>query len=343
MANKSNSENRSPTIDDIINEIKRKSEHGDYIYRGERQPHCKVSSALYREYEKIDIEEFDLREAQSEMLDAAKLHVGEPHQDIFEDHRQSITSLDPDPILTADEIEILTELQHYGGKTNLIDFTTDYLIAIFFACAGHPEEDGHVILLQQITEEIEKMIIRPQNPERRVIAQKSIFLYPREGFIKVPDSNKVTIPATLKEPFLKHLRKYHDISTETIYNDIHGFIRNQNIYQRGSLEYYAGLTFQKRGYNAQTDVERQEQYKAAIKHYDQSIELQPVYGDDYAYRGECWLHLGKWDEAKKDLNEGKERAVDLIASFRKRYKNVAEFKEKTGLTIPLDIAEMLGG
>ena len=321
MANQSNVVKRPRTIDDIINEIREKSSDEDHIYRGERKFYCKVSSALYREYEKIDIEEFDLRAAQSEMLDAAKLHVGEPPQDIFEDSRQSIKSLDPDPVLTADEVEILTELQHYGAKTNLIDFTTDYLIAIFFACAGHPEKDGYVILLQT-TEKIEKMVISPQNPERRVIAQKSIFLYPREGFIDVANDKKVCIPASLKEPFLKHLRKYHDISTETIYNDIHGFIKNQNIYQRGSLEYYAGLTFQKRGYNAKTAAERQKQYEEAIRHYDHSIELHPVYGDDYAYRGECWLHLGKWDEAKKDLNEGKESGVNLIASFRESYKNV---------------------
>ena len=29
------------------------------------------------------------------------------------------------------EFEILTELQHYGGYTNLIDFTTDSHIALF--------------------------------------------------------------------------------------------------------------------------------------------------------------------------------------------------------------------
>ena len=33
----------------------------------------------------------------------------------------------------ARDFEILTEIQHYGGKTNLIDFTTDYFIALFFA------------------------------------------------------------------------------------------------------------------------------------------------------------------------------------------------------------------
>ena len=65
MTNKSNSENREPTIDDIINEIKSKSSNGDYIYRGERQLHCKVSSTLYREHDDIDIEYFDLRNAVS--------------------------------------------------------------------------------------------------------------------------------------------------------------------------------------------------------------------------------------------------------------------------------------
>ena len=35
-----------------INEIVKKSADGDYIYRGEAKYHCKVSSNLYREYEK---------------------------------------------------------------------------------------------------------------------------------------------------------------------------------------------------------------------------------------------------------------------------------------------------
>ena len=52
MENKSDSKNQPLTIDDIIDEIKSKSEDGDYIYRGERQPYDDISSALYREYSK---------------------------------------------------------------------------------------------------------------------------------------------------------------------------------------------------------------------------------------------------------------------------------------------------
>ena len=276
MTNKSNSENREPTVDDIINEVKSKSSNGDYIYRGERQPHCKVSSALYREYfdredTNVNIEGFDLTIAQKEMLRIAKRHIGFPPKDSFEGFVdvkiRSITELTIAETLRqsiekdeeTEETEILTELQHYGGKTNLIDFTTDYLIAIFFACAGHLKEKGRVILLQK-TKDIENMIIRPRNPRHRVIAQKSIFLHPPQGFIDVNEDDMTIIPAVLKKPLLKYLDKFHGISAETIYNDIHGFITNQNIQQNTIIQFYLGLTLQYRGYQAERGSEKQKAY-----------------------------------------------------------------------------------
>ena len=47
---------------------------------------------------------------QNEMLEAVREFVGE-----------------------IDANDILTELQHFGGNTNLIDFTTDYHIALSFS------------------------------------------------------------------------------------------------------------------------------------------------------------------------------------------------------------------
>ena len=49
-------------------------------------------------------------------------------------------------------LKFLTELQHYGGHTNLIDFTTDNHIALFFACDGSPDKDGRIILLERTEE-----------------------------------------------------------------------------------------------------------------------------------------------------------------------------------------------
>ena len=97
----------------IIREIAEKSASADYIYRGEPEHYRKVSSTLYREYaDKIEVEHFDIEVVQKEILDKAKQYTQET------------------------DVEILAELQHYGGKTNLIDFTTDYNIALFFACDG---------------------------------------------------------------------------------------------------------------------------------------------------------------------------------------------------------------
>ena len=246
-------------------------------------------------------------------------------------------------IIDSDELEILAELQHYGGKTNLIDFTTDYLIAIFFACAGHPTKEGRVILLER-TEQIEKtMIVRPQNPQHRVIAQKSVFLYPPDGFVEVPEDKIVYIPAYLKQPMQKYLRKYHAISSETIYNDIHGFITNQNIHQKASKELYLGLTFQYRGYHAKPGPEKQQAYKDAIAYYDRVIELNSEEPAAYNNRGECWLHLKEWDKARKDLTIAQDMGSDIIAGFRRDYKRgVEEFKEKTDIQMPKHITVLLG-
>ena len=54
---------------------------------------------------------------------------------------------------TISDFEILAQLQHYGCRTNLIDFTTDYLIALFFACDSSYHRDGKVILLKRESEE----------------------------------------------------------------------------------------------------------------------------------------------------------------------------------------------
>ena len=339
MRNRSISEEQLRKIEKIINEIRRKSFGGDYIYRGEHKKHKKISSALYREYFdrkdiNVDIEGFDLIRTQREILNIAKKHIGEPTEglenfiyvkttDAWTNH---ITKTIQAHIKAAEELEILTELQHYGGMTNLIDFTTDYFISIFFACSGSPKNVGRVILLEK-DEEVEKMIIRPHNPRHRVTAQKSVFLYPPEGYIEVPENNKIFIPTKLKQPLLKYLSEYHNISAETIYNDIHGFIRYQNIHQASLTAFYLGLMFERNGYNAETPEEKRSAYKQAIKHYDKSIKLDSQFGAVYFNRGECWLHLKGWENAKEDFMTATNMGIDIIKAFRKDYNDAENLKK----------------
>ena len=45
-------------------------------------------------------------------------------------------------IWDSEEADVLAQLQHCERITNLIDFATDYHIALFFACDGHPMKTG---------------------------------------------------------------------------------------------------------------------------------------------------------------------------------------------------------
>ena len=131
-----------------------------------------------------------------------------PHTgDLPKDFRRSMAmffNVDEEDTAEVIDFEILTEIQHYGGKTNLIDFTTDYCIALFFACDGHYDKDGRVIL--QKAEKIKDMIKYPRNPRHRVVAQKSVFVCPPKGFIEPHEDDIVIIPANLKKFILQHLR-----------------------------------------------------------------------------------------------------------------------------------------
>ncbi|MDE0316894.1 MAG: FRG domain-containing protein [Candidatus Poribacteria bacterium] len=339
-----NTSNDKPrTVQDIIREIETKSKGSGYIYRGERKHYPKVSSKLFREFD-IEDDNFDIELVQKEMLNSAKKHIGQLPQDFIpgkEIYTSSATSIFfPEAYINKKiDFEILTELQHYGGKTNLIDFTTDYFIALFFACNGLFNEDGRIIL--QKTKNIEDPIDYPQIPRHRIIAQKSVFVRPSKGFIKINDDDIVTIPAYLKQFLLEHLRKFHSISTETIYNDLHGFIRNQDHHESAYLEFYKGFVCQSSAFKATIHEEKQKEYKKAIEHYDKAIKLNPGIDMAYCNRGEALLHFRKWEKARKDLITAKNMGVKIIASFQNDYASVEDFEQKTGIQLPEDIAAML--
>ena len=264
------------------------SANGDYLYRGEPECYNKVSSGLYREHSDIEAENFDIEVVQKEILDAAKRYTSQ-----------------------TDDFEILTELQHYGYNTNLIDFTTNYNIALFFACYRNFDKNGRIILLQKTNSHI----VEPQSPVNRIIAQKSIFVRPPKGFIE-PDET-VLIPHSLKQPLLDYLRNCQDITAETIYNDLHGFIRYQNDHQSAHAEFFMGLTYQ-----------NEEDLSKAIKHYNNAIKLNPQMAEAYCNRGFAYSNKGEVEQAIKDYNKAIELDPNEAVVYTNRglsYSNKGEY------------------
>ena len=157
------------------------------------------------------------------------------------------------------------------------------------------------------------------------------------------DVNIVTIPELLKRPMIMYLRKHHDLSAATIYNDLHGFITYENKRQDSKRESHLGYAFHIGGLDTENMTRSKELYNVAIKHYDSAIKLDPEDSDSYYNRGECLLHLEQLDQAKIDIKTAKDMGLDVISAFRNEYKDVADFKSKTDIDLPPDIAEMLGG
>ena len=322
----------------IITTLARLSIDGGYIFRGEPQHYDRVASRLYRDY--ADMGNFDVAHIQRQMLAEAKDYTDET------------------------EDSILTQIQHYGGSTNLIDFTTDYLVALFFACDGLPDEDGRVVLLEA-SEMIDRGYIwAPRTPVNRVVAQKSIFVDHPSGFVDPDDV--VNIPHGLKVFLLEYLSSCHDISAITIYNDLHGFIRYRALHHDSLAEFSAGLTCTQSGdYQGAIDhytkaLDRNPRfaiaynnrgvayyengdYQRAIQDYTRAIDLNPNFAYAYCNRGEAWLHLGEWERAKADFNIALIKEVDIVDSFHNGYETVAAFEQRHGRQLPPDIAEMLGG
>ena len=373
-SNQSNTSNEKPcTVEDIIRIIQKKTAYGDYLFRGERQyNYDKVSSKLYRDFDDIDAKEFDIEVVQKEMLNGAKKHTGHlPYTEHLPMGFQPTLAgelgvKEEDTVLI--DFEILTEIQHYGGKTNLIDFTTDYCIALFFACDGHHNKDGRLILLK--TQNIKDMIRYPKEPRHRVVAQKSVFIRPPKGYIEQHEYDIVAIPAKLKKATLQYLRKYHGIFTETIYNDLHGFIKNQDIHQSANTHLYRGRA-----------CSQQEQYRDAIEHYTKAIELNPDFLEVYynrsfaffikkdyvkamadfdytiqynphntivliahIYKGFAALHMQEWEKAKSEFEaaNGFEGAKKSSANlFYLMYQSVSDFEQEYNVKLPADFAEML--
>ena len=302
--NQSNLSSDKPrTVEDIIRAIEKKSADGSYIFRGEPQCYKRVSSNLFRELDAINAQYSNIKKIEAGIVAEAKAYTNK-----------------------TDNSEIRYDLQHYGGKTNLIDFTTDYNVALFFACYGSPTESGRVIILRE-TEKIKEMLRHPKTPEIRVGAQKSIFVEPLKGYIE-QKYEVIRISKDLKLLILQHLQETvkPEISPKTIYNDIHGFIRSHNDNWMAYRDFYNGLTSENKANEAKTLKEKRKAYKEAIDHYtnalDQNLQLVPVYNN----RGNAYNKIDEHNLAIADYNT----AIGLNRNLAESYNNRGTAYGKNG-------------
>ena len=323
----------------LVTNIARLSSLGRFIFRGEgKASHRYIASSLYRYMSnKYPLQPFllmNLSLTQREMLDKAKQLTTE-----------------------TDEHEILATLRHNGGAVNLVDFTTDYNVALFFACDGSDadkNEDGRLIVMDR--SRLETFV--PRVPTNRVLAQKSIFVVPNDGRGVIARSDVehvLTIPARLKPVILKHLRDSHDIRLETIYNDLLGFIGLQDRFGSPFAELNASSMAADMGdfktaldgldaladmplYGVLARFERGKVYNQMRRHADAIDDLTVfiAVGDTlppgrravaHMERGNGFLHMGEIEHATEDLK----LARQLFSEESEDFANMADVSLATAL------------
>ena len=303
------------SVEKFLNRILTACEGKRYLFRGTTkilEGEDKVDSSLYRwtkdkvvfheKYRPFNIEE--------EILKKAKRHFAD----------------------SASNIEILTNLQHFQGKTNLIDFSHSLYIALFFACdEEHHKDPGELILLDsanvvkksdvvyaELQSSSAPFSIDPANTQfsqKRVTFQNSVFVYPPSGYINKDLCIFREVPANLKQSILDHLRKIHNIHTDTIYNDLIGFIANEKNYETSAVLFHQGFASHNKG-----------KYKEAIEKYDEAIELNPVFAEAYNNRGLAKGDLKQYQEAIADY----EKAIELDPNDADAYNNRGIAKNNLG-------------
>ena len=272
-----------------------------FIYRGESECHDRVSSGLFRQFYELDNQFFDITKAQNRQLEMARTYARDE----------------------VDPFKILAQIQHRGGKTNLIDFTSDLNVALFFACCYSPDKDGRVIFLQR--QQYEDYSIRPAiQPSNMADAQKSLFVVSNKGYIRDEDITVYEIPSELKAGILRFLKRVYGIEPSTVYNDISGFIRDQDRFPDFEADFYAGQEYAAAG-----------DWNSAIDSYTKYLQNPAVRfrsGLVYFQRGIANFCAGNFSDAFCDFREFDRRnwkgKPELPEPIRSWFREVDEAKQK---------------
>ncbi|MDE2686613.1 MAG: FRG domain-containing protein [Chloroflexota bacterium] len=266
-----------------FDELIERPANDSYIFRGESMAFRLVSSGLFREYSRpCDMEDCCAANEEVTICRRTPWDIEAYQRVELEDVKRFTT--------VTDDRTILTEIQHYGGKTNLIDFTTDYYVALFFACEARYEEDGRVIFMDK-SKEMHEHICEPIKENSRVNVQKSIFVRPPRGYIEDRQYETITIPKNLKGRLLDYLKWKHKISQRSVYNDIHGFIEYRRVHSEAFDHFRKGFACQRKG-----------KLGEAITHYTRAINCNPDLFDAYNNRGLAHKSLGEYECAIKDYD-----------------------------------------
>ncbi len=182
------------------------------------------------------------------------------------DRAKSLSSLEKSILTEAQyriwphtpKLEAFAELQHMGGMSNYIDFTSNVHVAVYYACAHNLHEDGAVYFLKSqelpalypfefgagFCEESEMAAdkhnsdltvafpgINPVNFSR-VVMQESVFIQAKKGYIDLDKFyKKELIKAKDKQAALTHVKKQALLAGQDLFGDVIALVEQDSLFE----------------------------------------------------------------------------------------------------------------
>ena len=225
------------------------------------------------------------------------------------------------------------EAQQRGQNSEAIQYLTkatelrpDYADAYCFRGRTYRSQGEHDLAIEDSTKAIE---LNPDYAEA-YYTRSATYISQGEHDLAIEDSTKaIELNPDYANAYLAHGVAYygkgeHDLAIQDYTKAIELNPDYADAY------YFRGHAYRSQG-----------EYDHAIQDYTKAIELNPDYANAYYFRGRAWLALEKWQETKSDLAAAKDIGLDIVALFSSYNKSVADFEQRTGITLPEDIAAML--
>ena len=335
----SQKESAEPKLNAYLEKLKKIEELGQesvLIFRGQSEKWPLISSAERELNDSTSDKLVERTEAAPTNPNSSLLELVERMEDMLNKARSEGYGNES----RSNDLELLAAMQHQGAKTCLIDFTSNFHIALWFA-SQDDGKDGEVFivnrgdkkLFSEITSERAKKSIKdllnsPENsdhywywdptPQNLIIAQHSCFILPQVTYTpqNLEDrSIKIKIKINDKETIRKELETYFGLTSMTIFRDFTGFCRNYKFKALSSEEdnKYPSLELVKLGNHA---FQRGD-YNKAIEDYDEAIKLDPNYFEAYNNRGLAWAKLEEYNKAIDDFT----KAIKLNPKLADAYYN----------------------
>ena len=282
-----------------------------FVFRGHANEEWKLDSGADRRLRQQETQPGLIEYLEKSLLEPAR-HEGHGRQQNKE----------------LNDLELLAALQHNGAATCLIDFTTNFHIALWFACREEDKKDGKVFVVnrggihtfEEVTPERATIGIKellqggqsahpdllgrqqkvyywkPPPNENRIITQHSCFLFSLHP-IEKGTYREIIISKDYKKDVQNSLQRYYGLEEQAVFRDFTGFARSQS--QSQPISRKTSAQWFRNGNNHF----QQGEFEAAIADFDEALRLSPQYGVAYSGRGAARVKLRQYTAAIADFDE----------------------------------------